>query len=200
MNFTVQAREKAGKGVCRKLRQAGFAPGVIYGESEQMVSVPADKAIRFIASFQGKKEVFELVVENDGKQETKKVVIQDYQTSAIGNRLIHVDFMEVTDKTQLTVSVPVQTVGECAAVKMGAMLQIIRRTIPVRCSAGNIPTSVDIDVTNLKFGDTVHVLDIPYGEGVKPIVTGRNYTVMTVVGQSAGEEEEAEEGSEEAAE
>lgn len=188
MNFTVQAREKAGKGVCRKLRQVGYAPGVIYGKTQQLISVPADKASRFIASFHGKTEVFELVIEADGKQETKRVVLQDYQKSAIGNQLVHVDFLEVTDDTRLTVEVPIHTVGECAAVKMGAILQVIRRTIPVRCSAGNIPTSIDVDITDLKFGESVHVLNLPYPEGVKPVVTGRNFTILTIAGQSTGEE------------
>lgn len=202
MNFTVQAREKAGKGVCRKLKLEGLAPGVIYGKSQQLVSVPAEKALRFIGSFKGIKEVFELVIESNGKEEKKQVVIQDYQTAPVGNRLVHVDFMEVTDETRLTVNVPIHTVGTCAAVKLGGMLQVIRRTVPVKCFAKNIPKAIEIDVTDLQFGESVHVLDLPYGEGVKPIVTGRNFTVLTISGKSGSdeEEEEGEEAAEEAAE
>ena len=192
MNLTVQARENIGKESNKKLRAQGIAPGIIYGKENQLVSMQAIKTHRFIKSMQGAKKLFELTVEADGKSSNKTVVIQDFQTSTIGNKLIHVDFLEVDTNTRLTAEIPIIVTDNCIAVKEGAVLQIIRRTVPVTCLASNIPESILADVENLEFGNSIHVLDLDYPEGVKPIVKDRNFTVITVAGKMAEEIDEIE--------
>jgi large subunit ribosomal protein L25 len=201
MNFTVQLREKTGKGVNRRLRQDGLTPGVIYGiKDPQPVKMNADHALRFIRSMQGAKRVFNLAVESDGNTEEKKVILQDYQLSNWGNKLIHADFLEVTDDTVVSLEVPIVLKNEedCPAVKEGGVIQVIRRSIPVRCAVKNIQESIEIDLKDLLFGQSVHVLDLDYEEGVEPVVFGRNFTIVTVAGrqdddEAAGEDEELEE-------
>ncbi|MBT4286644.1 MAG: 50S ribosomal protein L25 [Deltaproteobacteria bacterium] len=193
MNLTVQTRESTGKESNKKLRVQGIAPGIIYGKESQLVSMNAEKAHRFIKSMQGAKQLFELTVEAEGKSSNKTVVIQDFQTSIIGNRLIHVDFLEVNENTRLTAEIPITVTDNCIAVKEGAVLQIIRRTVPVTCLASKIPETILVDVENLEFGSSIHVLDLDYPEGVKPIVKDRNFTVITVAGQMAEEVDEVDE-------
>ena len=198
MNFSVQLREQTGKESNRKLRQNGLTPGIIYGISEpQPVSMDAYKALRFIRSMKGATNVVNLVIESDGKADEKKVIIQDYQTSNVGDKLLHADFLEVTDDSIVSMDVPIHVINDedCPAVKTGGVLQIIRRTVPVRCKVKNIQDYIVVDLKDLEFGDSVHVLDLEYGEGVKPIVTGRNFTIITVAGRSVDEEAE-EEGDE----
>lgn len=190
MNLTVQSRENTGKGSNRKLKAQGFAPGIVYGKENQLVSMDVTKAHRFIKSLQGVKQLFELTVEADGKSISKKVVIQDVQTSMLGNKLVHVDFLEVDENTRLTADIPISVTENCKAVDEGAVLQIIRRTVPVTCLASNIPETILVDVEELEFGNSIHVLDLDYPEGVKPIVKGRNFTIITVAGKMEEEVDE----------
>lgn len=188
MNLTVQNRANTGKGYNRKLRASGRTPGVIYGQGKQtLVSMRENVATRFILSLGGVKQLINLTVEADEKSREVKAVVHEYQTSNVGNRLLHVDFLEVTDETELTVDVTIEPTGECSGVKAGGVMQFIRRSIPVRCKAGAIPKSFDADITDLEVGDSLHVLDIKYPEGVKPVVGERNYTIITITGRAAEE-------------
>ncbi len=205
MNFTVQSREKTGKGFNRKLRQSGKTPGIIYGLNEpRPVSMETEQAIRFIRSMKGANKVISLTIENEDKSEERKVLLQDYQLSNWGNKLVHADFLEVTDDSQVSIEVPINIINEeiSAAIKTGGVIQVIRRSIPVTCAVKDIPGIIDIDIKDLEFGENIHVLDLDYPKGVSPIVTGRNFTIITVAGRVAEEEEEVdelEEGLEEAA-
>ncbi len=202
MNFTVQLREKTGKGSNRRLRVEGATPGVIYGiKDPQPVSMKANKALQFIQSMKGATRVFSLTVESEGKSEEKKVILQDYQMSNWGQKLLHADFLEVTDETQVTFEVPIVIVNEeiCPAIEEGGVLQIIRRSIPVKCAVKNIQEFIEVDVSGLLFGESIHVLDLDYKEGVEPVVFGRNFTIITVAGRIEEEEEELEEELEEVA-
>lgn len=194
MNLTVQSRETSGKGSNRKLRNQGLTPGIIYGRENIRVSMNQEKTLRFIKAMRGGKKVFELGVEINGNTESKKVVIQDFQLSKVGKHLLHVDFFEVSDDTKLTVETPIKIINDvdCPAIKEGGVIQMIRRTIPITCSALNVPEEIVIDVKDLEFSESIHVLDIEYPEGVKPIVKDRNFTLITVAGKMAEEVEEME--------
>jgi large subunit ribosomal protein L25 len=192
MNLTVQLRENTGKGSNRRLRMDGLTPGIIYGiKAPQPVAMTAEKALRLILSMRGATKVFELTVEAGSKAETKKVILQDYQLSNFGQKLIHADFLEVTDDTQVHLEVPIVIVNEesCPAIKDGGVLQVIRRSIPVKCAVKDIQEFIEIDVKELQFGESIHVLDLKYKEGVVPVVHGRNFTIMTVAGRTEEETE-----------
>ena len=196
MNFTVQAREKTGKGFNRKLRDKGLNSGIVYGKEEpMMISMNSERVYRFIKSMKGAVKAFELIVESEGGSASKNVIVQDYQVSNVGDKLLHADFLEVNDNTVLSVDVPVVVVNEeiCPAVKTGGVLQTIRRMIPVKCAVKDIPESIVLDVKDLEFDETIHVLDLEYPKGVSPVVTGRNFTVLTVAGRTEEEIDEVEE-------
>jgi len=204
MNFTVQAREAAakGKGPNRQLRAQGMAPGIIYGMGEpQMVQMRVDYATRFIHGLKGMVHPVDLTIEDGDKSSVKKVIVRDFQFSNWGDKLIHVDFMEVDDNTVIKAEIPIETSEECAAVKAGMVLQVIRRKIPVMCAIKHLPEHLFVDVTDLEHGMSIHMGDIDYPEGVKPVIKGRNPTVITVAGrrQAIVEEEVAVEGEEAAA-
>ncbi|MDT8448306.1 MAG: 50S ribosomal protein L25 [bacterium] len=204
MNFTVQAREATGKGANRRLRVTGLTPGIIYGKGEpRLVQMRADLGNRFVKSLKGVTKQINLTLEEGGKETQLKAVVQDYQFSNHGDRLLHVDFREVDDTTIVKVNVPVVAVGLCPAVKFGGVLQTIRRRVPVKCMVKDLPEELHVDVSGLEFGMSVHMESLPYPEGVKPIVKGRNPTVITVAGRrraaDVADGEEGEEGTEEAA-
>ncbi|MBU3916586.1 50S ribosomal protein L25 [bacterium] len=197
MNLMVRNRENTGKGYNRRLRQQGLTPGIIYGISDpQKISMRGDKAISFIKSMKGATKVFKLVFEDDGETKEKNVILQDYQISNLGTKLIHADFLEVTDNSIVTIEIPIRLINEgvCPAVKAGGVVQVIRRSVPIRCAVKDIPEFVEIDLIELEFDGSIHVLDLNYAEGVSPVVTGRNFTIVTIAGRT--EEDEGVEESE----
>lgn len=200
MNFTVQQRENTGKGYNRKLRREGLAPGIIYGKNEPVkVSMKADTTLRFLQTLKGVKTVIDLEIESPEGKTKKMVLLQDYQMATVGQKLVHVDFLEVDENTVISADIPITLANEeaCPAVKKsGGVIHVIRRAIPVRCKVKDIPEKVEIDLIDLEFGDSVHVLDVSYPDGVEPVVTGRNFTLVTVAGRAAEEVDELEEGEE----
>ncbi|MDX2471135.1 MAG: 50S ribosomal protein L25 [SAR324 cluster bacterium] len=184
MSLTVETREQTGKGANRQLRMTGLTPGVIYSQGGNInVKMRADYASRFLDSFHGSVKAVEIEL-LDGKKSSKKtVIIKDAQYSAWGNRLLHVDFMEVTPDTVVKVSIPIQPTDDCPAIKLGGVLQTIRRTIPVKGKIKDIPEVLVANVSELTHEDSLHVLDLEYPEGVVPIVGGRNFTVLVIAGK-----------------
>lgn len=188
MNLTVQTRTETGKGPNRQLREAGQNPGIIYGKGEPtMVQMRSDYALRFIKSLHGNKKQVEITVEVSGKEVKKDVIIQDYQMSPYGQRLLHIDFLEVDPTTILTLQVPVQPTDNCKAIKLGAVIQVVRPFIPVRCAVKDIPEFIEVDIEELTFAETVKINEVKFPEGVKPIIKGRNYTLITVAGRKGTE-------------
>ena len=209
MSLTVESRENTGKGANRRLRETGLTPGIIYSSKGNInVQMRADYASRFLDSFHGSTKAVEIELVEGKKTVKKNVIIKDVQYSAWGGRLIHVDFMEVTDSTVVKMDVIVKPTEDCAAAKLGGTLQIIRRTIPVKGAIKDLPEFLIANVADLEFGDSFHVLDFDFPKGVTPIVGGRNFTVITIAGKmkaTADSDDEAaaavegEEGEEAAA-
>jgi large subunit ribosomal protein L25 len=122
-------------------------------------------------------------------------MIREFQTHPVSGNFIHIDFYEIDMKRQIKVMVPVVITGQSVGVEVGGMLNIVRREVELLCLPGDIPEAIDIDITALDIGDSIHIEDIPLGENVE-ISTDVNFTVVTVlspkVEEEVVEEEEAE--------
>jgi large subunit ribosomal protein L25 len=190
-----------GNGPARQLRQKGLVPAVIYGPGKdaEMLSVNArdlEKALKGSHTIQ---VLLNLNIENGGS-ETRKAMIKDLQTDPVSRKMLHVDFYEIDPNRKILMKVPVVTTGKAAGVEMGGLLQIIRRELEVLCLPGEIPEVIELDVTDLNIGDSIHVKDIQLG-GDLEIPTEVDFTVITCIGKKAEAEEEeveGEEGAEEA--
>jgi large subunit ribosomal protein L25 len=198
MKLQIFSREKTGKGANRKLKTIGKLPAVLYGKKENVNLAVSQSAVKSLfLGTGGKMQVLDLELE---KGESKRAIIQDYQYSRVKKQFIHIDFLEVSDNTILHLDIPIRTKGVSVVSQLGGVEQIIRHEIPVVCKAKDIPEYIEIDVSELSFGGSIHVLDIPYPEGVKPIVTGRNFTIVSTSGTSEEVVEEEEVTEEEGAE
>ena len=195
-----------GNGPARSLRRSGQMPAVLYGPKMEPVLLAVnikdlEQVIKQGNAFQ---VILNLVIQN-GKKMTKAAMIRELQTHPVSGNFLHVDFYEIDMKRQIKVMVPVITKGQSVGVELGGLLNIVRREIELYCLPGDIPEAVEIDITNLDIGDSVHIEDIPLGENVE-VSADVNYTVVTVlspkVEAEAVEEEEAElePGEEEAGE
>ena len=147
--------------------------------------------------------ILNLVIQN-GQKVTKPAMIKEFQSHPVSGDFLHIDFYEIDMQRKINVMIPVVTKGICKGVELGGLLQIIRREIEVLCMPGDIPEAIEIDITDLDMGDSLHVDEIPLGDNVE-IATDVNFTVLTIVSPKVEEveeeeEEEALEGEEAAAE
>ena len=198
----VTVRENTGTGGARAARRDGFVPGVIYGgdEAPVAVSVKYNEVLKAINSGQFLSNMIEL--SHDGK--SQKVLTKDVQFHPVTDMPVHLDFYRVTAKSIIEVEVSVNFVGEDDApgLKAGGTLNVVRYAIEVKCPAGSIPDSIEVDVSAMEIGEAIHISEVTLPAGVKPSITDRDFTIATIVASRAAIEEDTDaegEGTEAAA-
>lgn len=196
----LNVRENTGTGNARAARREGLVPGVIYGGDEAPVafSVKYNEVLKAINSGQFLSNMIE--VTTDGK--SQKVLTKDVQFHPVTDMPVHLDFYRVTAKSIIEVEVSVSFIGEDEApgLKEGGTLNVVRYSIEVKCPAGDIPDSIEVDVSKMEIGDSVHISEVTLPKGVKPSITDRDFTIATVIASRAAVEEETEDGEETAVE
>jgi len=191
----VVVREETGTGNAREARRNGVVPGVIYGGGEDSVAVGMkfNEVLKAINSGQFLSNMIEL--KHDGK--AQKVLTKDVQFHPVTDRPIHVDFFRVTDKTIIDVNVSAVFVGEDVSpgMKQGGALNVVRYNIEVKCPAGSIPDNIEVDISAMEIGDSIHLSEVTLPAGVTPGITDRDVTIATIIASrtsKTAEEEEAE--------
>lgn len=198
-----QLRAKEGKSSTKKVRKEGNIPSVLYGMKEQTVPLKMDAKtfIKMLSHLEGKHPIVKLEIEGDAHLDSP-AIIKEIQRDPVNNSIIHVDFLKIRLDQKIHTSVPVVLVGQSEGVKMGGVLDHQLRELEIECLALQIPAHIEIDVTNLVLGHSIHVSDITPPEGVK-ILTDPDRVVVsihvprTLEAKAATEEEKAEEGAEE---
>ncbi|MEK6733169.1 MAG: 50S ribosomal protein L25 [Candidatus Omnitrophota bacterium] len=163
-------REEKGKELNKKLRFKGLVPGIVYRKGEETVSLKIDakSLAKALHTDAGENVIIKLFVEGDKKKKERIVVIKEIQRDPVKDALVHVDLNEISLTETLKVKVPIIPKGEPIGVKQeGGVLQHVMWEIEVECLPTNIPDKIEIDVTNLKMGDTIIVKNIAPAEGVK---------------------------------
>ncbi len=121
---------------------------------------------------------FDLKIEGK-KGKNKITMLKDMQMDTFALNYLHIDLHEIDMDTEVTVSIPVEIVGTSRGVENGGVLQIIRRELEVVCKPSDTPESIQIDVTDLEIGDSVHVEEIDLGESVQ-IPFDVDFTVISI--------------------
>ena len=190
-------RTTTGNGPARALRREGMIPAVLYWPKIEPVKLSINtKELEHILKAENiGQALFNLSIEDD-EMATKTAMIKELQTKPVSGEFIHADFYEVAMDRKIIVNVPVVAIGQSKGVELGGILQIIRRELEVLCYPGEIPESIEVDVSDLDIGDSLHVEEIPLKENVE-ISADVNFTVLTVSSPKVEEEEEEEEEGEE---
>ncbi|MCH2172152.1 50S ribosomal protein L25 [Myxococcota bacterium] len=196
--MTAELRTAGGKGVARKLRAAGRIPGVFYGNGEKPVSIqldPAELNRVLTASDAGMNTLIDLSIVGNGSDGEKLVLVKEIQSDPITGSYLHADFMTVDLTSTIQVTVRIQVTGTAEGVRLeGGILDQVLREIELECMPTAIPKEVELDVTELSVGQSLHVRDIVLPEGVKLLSDGD----LSVVSVIAPKEDLPEEDSEEA--
>jgi large subunit ribosomal protein L25 len=195
-----EIREGTGKELARKLRVKGFIPAIFYGPRSKSIPLVID-AKEFAQTLQteaGENVLIELNILKGDKADRKVVMVKDVQIDPLQRTALHADLYEVAMDETVTVEIPIHLTGKPEGTKMGGILEQIRRVIQIQSLPGDIPKGIDVDVSSLKIGDSIHIQDIKV-EKVK-IIADTNFTIATVVPPVVEEEKVVEEVVAEAAE
>lgn len=193
IDLKANVRTETGNGPARVLRRKGCVPAIVYGPDipPMMLSIAAKDLENAMKHGASGHLLFNLDFEQ-GDKPPFKVMIKELQTHPLSGEFLHVDFYEFNVDRKIRVNVPVVFNGNPVGVEAGGVMQIVRRELEVLCLPMEIPETIEIDVSGLDIGDSIHVEEIPL-EGDVEIPTDVNFTVVTVLLPKIEEEEEVEE-------
>jgi large subunit ribosomal protein L25 len=194
-----EIREGVGKEKASKLRLKGLIPAIFYGPRTQTIPLVIDskELAKALQTEAGENVLIDLDILKGAQSDRKVVMVKDIQVDPLKRVTLHTDFYEVAMDEMVTVEVPVHLVGKPEGTKVGGILEQVRRVIQVQCLPGDIPRSIDIDVSALNIGDSIHVQEISVEKA--KIISETNFTIATVV-PPAVEEKVAEVAAPEAVE
>lgn len=200
--IVVQKREEVGRGLGR-LRQEGWIPGVVYGKGYDPLPVKIGSRELTAAIKQARTGLWELKLDvpaakdkeatqaDGGGAEPIVAVVQDVQTHYLTGDIIHLDFHRVTMGEASVFEVPISLVGQPKGVKEGGVMEALLRSLDVRCTPDKLPEVLEVDVSGLEVGQTLHVSDLILPEGVEAAAPG-DESVVTVTAPRVEEPTPAE--------
>lgn len=175
-----QARKGTGKGVSRKLRKEGSIPAVLYGKDVAPVPIKISAREWVVLMRHARRNVIlNMELQGDQGVESRPVMVKEIQRSYLGDDIVHIDFLQVSMERAVEVEIPIHLIGTAKGVADNGIVEQHLRTIRVECLPTQIPEQIDIDVTNLDIGDSIHVSDISM-PGIE-LLEGMDVAVVTVI-------------------
>ncbi len=196
VELQVERRSVSGKEMAKRLRRQEMLPAVVYGEAAAAVPCTVDrKRLEDLLHEHGRNVILSLVGAADQPENT---LIKEMQHHPLHGDILHVDFQRISLSQQIIVEVPLTSVGIAVGVRTeGGILEHMLHSIEVECLPTDIPQKIEVDVTELGIGDTVHVSDLTTPDGVRMVTDGdRSVFVVVPPTVTPTEEEEEEEGLE----
>jgi large subunit ribosomal protein L25 len=206
--LSARVREEKGKGAANKLRRNKQIPAVLYGPntSPVMLSVSELDLKTILKSATGENIVLGLQIDTGKGSETKNVILKELQSDSIRPIYYHADFYEISMDRELTFDIPIHLVNTPVGVANGGILQHVKREVSVSCLPGDLVDYLEVDVSALDIGGSIHVKEVVFPKGIRSLedaeMTLAVLNAPAVVVEKVGEEvkeEEVKEGEEAAA-
>ncbi|MXP14043.1 50S ribosomal protein L25/general stress protein Ctc [Altererythrobacter confluentis] len=192
LTLPAETRERAGKGASRALRREGRVPAVIYGGKEEAtpIHVEAKELIRQL----GTGHFMNSIVMIDVGGKSVRTLPKDVAFHPVTDLPLHADFLRLSKDSKIEVAVPVVFVNEEASpgLKKGGVLNVVRHDLDLVCESDKIPDEIQIDVTGLEVGDSIHISTVKLPKGSESAITDRDFTIATIVAPSALKRAEGE--------
>ena len=188
VKLSARPRASVGRNAIKEVRSRGAIPAVIYGAHETSSNLEVDrKAVETILSRAASEHILvELEIAGSGN---KLSLIQEVQHHPVRGEILHIDFHAVSLNETITSEVPVEATGEAVGVKThGGLLQQQIRSLEIECLPQNLPAFINVDVSALNIGDSIHIKDLTLPAGVSAIADGE-LTVFLVSEPSVTDEE-----------
>jgi large subunit ribosomal protein L25 len=196
-------RSETGKGPARRLRAAGKIPAVFYGSKSEPIHLAVDlREFKKSMDQAGANVLFDLKIKDAGKGATRTAILKERQTQPADGAIMHLDFVEIFKDVAIEVTVPLEFVGKSKGIEKGGLLEIAARQVLVSCLPGDIPATIQVDVSEVDLGHTLHVGDIVLPRGVElrqdPALAVATVVTPSGIEAPAPPEEAAEVAGEEA--
>ncbi|MGB2990945.1 MAG: 50S ribosomal protein L25/general stress protein Ctc [Candidatus Zixiibacteriota bacterium] len=161
IELRARPREESGKEYAKKLRRNGFVPAVLYGPETKTLALEVETK-SFLSLLRGGlgENVIVTLLLDDKKDSQRKVLVREVQRDPVTGAILHLDFHQISLTKKLTIQVPIHLVGIPVGVDDGGILQHALRDLEIECLPTAIPEKIEVDVSHLKIGDSVHVGDI----------------------------------------
>jgi large subunit ribosomal protein L25 len=176
-------RTGKGKGAAHRLRREGRIPAVLYGRGMETYSLALrpKELEKILTSGARENTLIGLKVTGAGSEKIghKVVMLKDLQIHPVERNYLHADFYAVAMDEKIEVEIPIRLTGKAEGVKTGGILEQPRREVRVRCLPSNIPEFIEVDVSALKIGDSLHVQDITFSDQCELVVES-NFTLASV--------------------
>jgi large subunit ribosomal protein L25 len=202
--FTLAAkiRDQKGKQAAKKLRGENQLPAIFYGSgaSSMMLTVDYNELNKIITKTSGENVIIGLQIESDKGTDSKIVIIKDLQSDPVKRNYLHADFYEISMDKELEVEIALHFVNVPKGVVNGGMLQPIRREIAVSCLPDKLVDFIEIDVSGLDIGESLHIREITLPGGINSLMDPDLPVVTVMAPSAAAVEAAAGEGKAEAAE
>jgi large subunit ribosomal protein L25 len=194
-----ETRARTGSGLLKQMRREGWLPSVIYGRGTENknLKVDAKTFAELLAHSSSENIVVNLDIQGEG---TRLAFLQSIQHDPLSGAALHADFRAIDENTAITAHIPASLNGECPGVKAGGVIEQYVHAIEITCLPNDLPETIDIDLSGLQLGDSLHIGDIKYPKGVTP-TSAADVVVVHIGRAGSGAELEAatEEAEEEAA-
>ena len=201
-NLKATKRETITSGQLNKLRANGLIPGILYGGKDPNAKISINK--KLIKNILNSESFLSSVLDLDLDGNKLKVIPRDVAYNVISDEPIHIDFMRVVSGTKIVLDIPVKFTNEakCPGLKVGGVLNIVRRKVELKCPADNIPEEIIVDLDGLEIGTSIKISFVKLPENVKPTILDRDFVIATVAAPTVLKEPEkpTEEAAEGAAE
>jgi large subunit ribosomal protein L25 len=192
LQLNAEVRNDAGKGASRRLRREDKVPAIIYGAGKkpQAISLEHKKVQKALESEDSYTQILTLNLENHPEQ----VVLKDMQRHAYKPRILHMDFQRVSATEKLTMTIPLHFVGgdKAPGVKEGGILSHVISDVEIKCLPADLPRFIEVDVSNMKVSETIHLGDLILPKGVEMAVHGEQLQKLPVATLNIPKAAEAE--------
>jgi large subunit ribosomal protein L25 len=187
----IQAEKRigTGKGMARKLRQNGAIPAIVYGKDVDPLSLTiSDRQWKLVQNHVKSNTIIRIEVKDGDTTEERPVMLKEAQRAVTG-KVLHVDFLQVSMERMVQVEIPIHLTGDPIGVTKGGVIEQHLRTIMVESLPGQIPDSLQVDISELDIGDSIHVSEI-----LLPGTRLLEHPDVAIVGVTPPEREEAPAG------
>ena len=193
ITLAARIRHKKGKGAVRRLRKNNEIPAIFYGPGTNpiMLAVSYSDLQEIMKKSAGENIILGLQIESESGSDMRTVMLKELQADPIKDHFLHADFYEVSMDKEITVNIPIHLVNTPTGVTKGGILQLVRRELSISCLPDKLIDRLEVDVSHLDIGETVHIRDIKHPEGITPL--DEDHLAVAVVAAPTIEVEEAEE-------
>ncbi len=173
LSLSAHFRQERGTGASRRLRTKGSIPAVVYGKKENiLIGINEKEFKKVLHSDYGENAIIDLQIKKDGKKEvSKKVFIKEVQHNPTSDGILHVDFYQFAVDKEITAKIPIVIKGEApGVVQQEGILDHVLWELEVECLPSDIPEKIELDVSKMMIGDTIHVKDLSIPPKVKSLI------------------------------